>query len=190
MHNRNCRKQVFLTHDNILVSGSAFISLRIRIQHLQQFLDPDPTRIRKPNSYSYKKTWSLFCFHMIFKPFKLVVFSWKKKLRKIIIADLCASVIYRLENNVETSVVDPDSLNSDPDQGFWWPEIGKKYSWFFSFLIKNFNFLFLTDVQATEQAFSPQKRTSSTSKMKFLNSMIIFVVIFALLDPDPDLQHP
>jgi hypothetical protein len=42
--------------------------------------------------------------------------------------------------------------------------------------------------QATEEAFSPQKRTSSTSKHK--NSVRYFFlflwVIFALLDPDPD----
>jgi hypothetical protein len=42
------------------------------------------------------------------------------------------------------------------------------------------------DVQATEEAFSPQKRTSSTVKnMKFLN-FFYFVGHFCLLDPDPD----
>jgi hypothetical protein len=42
-----------------------------------------------------------------------------------------------------------------------------------------------TVAQATGETFSPQKRTSSTSKHE--NSLLfsIFVVIFALLDPDP-----
>ncbi len=50
----------------------------------------------------------------------------------------------------------------------------KKHSWNFfpSFLNKNCNLLLprlsLKDVQATVEAFSPQKRTSSTSKMKFM----------------------
>jgi hypothetical protein len=41
----------------------------------------------------------------------------------------------------------------------------------------------IKEVQATEE-FSPQKRTSSTSKYKFHNFFLW--VIFALLDPDPD----
>ncbi len=42
----------------------------------------------------------------------------------------------------------------------------------------------LKDAQATGEAFSPQKRTSSTSKHEILYS---FFVIFSLLDPGPDL---
>ncbi len=37
-------------------------------------------------------------------------------------------------------------------------------------------------VQVTEEAFSPQKRTSSTSKMKFLHFFLFLWVIFALPD--------
>jgi hypothetical protein len=52
---------------------------------------------------------------------------------------------------------------------------------FFLFLIQNGKLL----VQATEEAFSPQKRTSSTSKNKnFINFFLCLWVIFALLDPD------
>jgi hypothetical protein len=39
------------------------------------------------------------------------------------------------------------------------------------------------DVQDTEEAFSPQKRTSSTSKNEFFSPSSILWVIFALLDP-------
>ncbi len=44
----------------------------------------------------------------------------------------------------------------------------------------------IKDPQATGEAFSPQKRTSSTSKDE--NSLLfsIFFGHFALLDPDPD----
>jgi hypothetical protein len=44
------------------------------------------------------------------------------------------------------------------------------------------------DFQATEEALSTYKRTStSTSKhMKFLNFYLLLWVTFALLDPDPD----
>jgi hypothetical protein len=41
----------------------------------------------------------------------------------------------------------------------------------------------MKDVQATGEAFSPQKRTSSTSKPIFF---LFLWVIFALLDPDPE----
>jgi hypothetical protein len=58
-------------------------------------------------------------------------------------------------------------------------------------LIKNCNFLSLglpKDFQATEEAFSPQKRSSSTSRHE--NSLLfpIFVGNFALTDPDPATQ--
>jgi hypothetical protein len=43
-----------------------------------------------------------------------------------------------------------------------------------------------TYVQARAEAFSPQKRTSSTLKNKIYYLFYMFVVIFALLDPDPD----
>jgi hypothetical protein len=39
--------------------------------------------------------------------------------------------------------------------------------------------------QATGEAFSPQKRTSSNSKHEFLYFFSFLWVIFALLDPDP-----
>jgi hypothetical protein len=41
----------------------------------------------------------------------------------------------------------------------------------------------IKDVQATAEAFSPQKRTSSTSKLEFSS---LLRVILVLLDPDPD----
>jgi hypothetical protein len=47
-----------------------------------------------------------------------------------------------------------------------------------------YSFFDQKDVQATGEAFSPQKRTSSTSKNDFLKLFYIFVCIFALLDSD------
>jgi hypothetical protein len=49
----------------------------------------------------------------------------------------------------------------------------------------------LKDVQATGKAFSPQKKTSRTSKndeISLLFSIFVGTVIFALLDPDPDYE--
>jgi hypothetical protein len=43
----------------------------------------------------------------------------------------------------------------------------------------------MKEVQATKEAFSPQKTTSSTSK----HGICIFVVHFALLDQDPADQN-
>jgi hypothetical protein len=41
--------------------------------------------------------------------------------------------------------------------------------------------------QATGEAFSPQKRTSSTLKYYIISLLFLFLwVTFALLDPDPD----
>jgi hypothetical protein len=45
------------------------------------------------------------------------------------------------------------------------------------------------DVQATEEAFSSQKRTSSTSKHEISKNFPILWVIFALLDPDRDSEY-
>jgi hypothetical protein len=45
----------------------------------------------------------------------------------------------------------------------------------------------IKDVLTTEEAFSPQKRTSSTSKHENSEFFILFLwVIFVLLDPDTD----
>jgi hypothetical protein len=43
--------------------------------------------------------------------------------------------------------------------------------------------------QATGEAFSSQKRTSSTSKHELLKFFLMWV-IFALLDPDPEPEDP
>jgi hypothetical protein len=47
----------------------------------------------------------------------------------------------------------------------------------------------IKDVQATGEAFSPQKRTFSTSKHKFLDFFQFLWVTFAILDPDPADQN-
>ncbi len=59
-----------------------------------------------------------------------------------------------------TSVVDPHSLNSDPDPGFWWPKTEEEnYSWNFSssFFDQKWQFTYplasLNDVQATVEVF-------------------------------------
>jgi hypothetical protein len=52
----------------------------------------------------------------------------------------------------------------------------------FLFEKKNYNL----PGQVPEEAFSPQKRTSSTSKHEISTFFLLLRVIFALLDPDPD----
>jgi hypothetical protein len=44
----------------------------------------------------------------------------------------------------------------------------------------------MKDVKATEEAFSPQKRTSSSSKHEISELFLIFWVIFSLLGPVSD----
>jgi hypothetical protein len=56
---------------------------------------------------------------------------------------------------------------------FFWSKIATTHSW-----------ASIKDVQATGEAFSPQKRTSSTSKDKIFNGFLLSWAIFALLDPD------
>jgi len=47
----------------------------------------------------------------------------------------------------------------------------------------------LKDVQATGEAFSPQKRAFSTSKNEIFIDFLLFLwIIFALLYPDPDCE--
>jgi hypothetical protein len=46
----------------------------------------------------------------------------------------------------------------------------------------------IKDAQATGEAFSPQKRTSSTSKNENSVLFSIFLGHFSLLDPDPEAQ--
>ncbi len=64
---------------------------------------------------------------------------------------------------------------------------GKKIIFFF---FKNYNLPIpkasIKDSQATEEAFSPQKRTSSTSKHEISKFFLLFWAIFPLLDPDTD----
>ncbi len=42
--------------------------------------------------------------------------------------------------------------------------------------------------QTTGEAFSPQKRTSNTSKYEIFKFFLLLWVNFALLDPDPDFE--
>jgi hypothetical protein len=52
---------------------------------------------------------------------------------------------------------------------------------------KNCKKILLKDVQATEEASSPSKRTSSTAKHKFFHFFLLFLwVFYACLDPDTD----
>jgi hypothetical protein len=48
----------------------------------------------------------------------------------------------------------------------------------------NYSLAFIKDVQVTGEAFSPQNRTSRTSKDDICQLFLFFWVIFALLDPD------
>ncbi len=76
---------------------------------------------------------------------------------------------------------------SNPDPGFWWPKIEKNYSckkiWYFFYQILQFTYS-IKDVQAAWEAFSPQKRTSSTSKHEISSNFFLFLwVIFLLFLP-------
>jgi hypothetical protein len=58
------------------------------------------------------------------------------------------------------------------------------------FWIKNYNLPYpyasIKDAQVTKEAFSSQRRTSSTSKHDISKYFLLSRVIFALLDPEPD----
>jgi hypothetical protein len=47
----------------------------------------------------------------------------------------------------------------------------------------------IKDVQVAKEAFSSQKRTSSTSKHEISYFFLLLWAIFALLDPDPDSEY-
>jgi hypothetical protein len=57
-----------------------------------------------------------------------------------------------------------------------------KFIFFDQKLQFNYPYVSIRDVQATREVFIPQKKTSSTSKLKF--SSFLWVIL-ALLDPDP-----
>ncbi len=84
-------------------------------------------------------------------------------------------------------------LNIDPDpiriQGFDEQKLEKIYSWkrnLIFFWSKITTYASIQDVQTAEEAFIPQKRTSSSSKHEISKFFIFFGPFFALLDPDPD----
>jgi hypothetical protein len=58
------------------------------------------------------------------------------------------------------------------------------------FFYQSFQFTYpsIKDAQATGKSFSPQKRTSSTSKHEIFYFILFLWIIFALLDPDPVAQ--
>jgi hypothetical protein len=47
----------------------------------------------------------------------------------------------------------------------------------------------IKDIQVTKEAFSFQKRTSSTSNHEISSFFLLLRVIFAFLDPDPDSEN-
>jgi hypothetical protein len=59
--------------------------------------------------------------------------------------------------------------------------------YFNKFFEKNAKFLFL-GFQASEEAFSPLKRTFSASKHEIASLISFLGVMFAFLNPDPDFQ--
>ncbi len=82
------------------------------------------------------------------------------------------------------------ALVSKPDSGIWWPKIVKFYSWKTNLflVIKNqkskikkyiYSSSSKKDVQATEEASSPQKRPSSTGTSKqYITFFSLFVGLF------------
>jgi hypothetical protein len=87
-------------------------------------------------------------------------------------------------------VSDPQWFDADPDPGIWRQKIKNLYIWKKNILSKIAKHLFLglhkEDAQVTWDAFSPQKRTSSTSKHEFLYFILFLWVIFCPLEPEPD----
>jgi hypothetical protein len=73
---------------------------------------------------------------------------------------------------------DPDSDPRFDDQKLTKLKIFFKY--FFDQKLQSY--AFIKDVQAAEEVFIPQKKTSTTSKLEF--SSLLWVIL-ALLDPDP-----
>jgi hypothetical protein len=78
----------------------------------------------------------------------------------------------------------------------------KKNKFFCQKLLFTYPWASIENVLVTEEAFSPKKRTSSTSKHEISKFVILFWVIFILLDrygygstdliesgPDPDPKH-
>ncbi len=65
-------------------------------------------------------------------------------------------------------------VNADPDSGFSWPKSEKFYSWKKSFFSKSLTYStvfilrFFKERPSCRRSFCLQKRTSSTSNMKFL----------------------
>jgi hypothetical protein len=96
-------------------------------------------------------------------------------------------------------IADPDSGSGsriripDPDPGFDDLKLKKitaekKLIFFYQKLQFTYPRASIKDAQAKGQVFSPQKRTSSTSKHENSVLFSIFVGHFSLLDPDPDQQ--
>ncbi len=80
--------------------------------------------------------------------------------------------------------MDPDPaffLIADPDPGFDDLKLKKNYSWKFNFYFLDqrlpftYSYASMKHAQATEEAFSPQKRKSSTSKHK--NSVLFSIFV-------------
>ncbi len=109
----------------------------------------------------------------------------------ILVTEFFGTLYPDLSHELLICVVDPDSLNpesdswnpyTDPDQtfqvnpdpgtdpGFWWSKIEEKNWDEFFFFYQKLQFTYplalasIKNVQATGEAFSPQKRTSSTSE--------------------------
>ncbi len=80
------------------------------------------------------------------------------------------------------------NLDKDPAPGFWWKKIQLKiflYIFFWSEISIYLNSI--KDVQGTGEAFNPQQRTSSTSKIWNLSPFFYVCGSFLpLLDPDPN----
>jgi hypothetical protein len=112
----------------------------------------------------------------------------KFEMKKILFSLLLHSVL-----SLDPLIPDPIRhfrLNTNPDPGFWWKKIWKiykrKFCWYFFSSKLSFTRIYpyasIKDVQAREEAFSPQKRTYINSKLEI--SSLIFAGRFALLDPD------
>jgi hypothetical protein len=108
-------------------------------------------------------------------------------------SSVCIRIHYSL-NPDPAFQVNPGPI-PDPDQGVWWPDI-KKIHWKFLnlFLIKIFNLRIqrpsLRTSKLQEKPLPSKEDIQHFKRWNLLTVFSIFLVIFALLDPDPQHWHP
>ncbi len=141
-------------------------------------LPPPPQSISQRENSSF--CWSVM--RLFLHNVRVFVWGFRIRIHLILIRIRIQIQHFRLNTNPDA---DPVRIQGFDDQKFT-----KIYSWKkICFASKTTIYLSLgsiKDVQVTKEAFSSQKRTSSTWKHEIYIFFLLLWVIFALLDPDPD----